>query len=115
MMRYYLPYMLKYGLSNWQIYKNPESSYSELIIWETCRLAKAKGVAVHIIDRGTEIINENNDPYYKLLKSEFDYEKIIYDYKKAKSISNGGRQLTTNGVVNDSSMVDIVFASILIR
>lgn len=115
MVRYYLPYMHEYGLENWQISENPESSYSELIIWETCRLAKVKEVAVHIIDRSTEIINENNDPYYKLLKNEFEYDNIFYNCKKAKSISNGGRQLSTNGVVNNSNMVDIIFASILIR
>lgn len=115
MIEYYLLYMFEYGLKNWQIAKNPESSYSELIIWETCRLAKAKKVAVHIIDRGTMILNEQNDPYYKSLKDEFKYQKILYDNKKAKSISSGGRQLVTNGVVSDSNTVDIVFTSVLIK
>ena len=50
MIEYYLPYMLEYGLNRFQIVQNPESSYSELILWETCRLAKAKQVAVHIVD-----------------------------------------------------------------
>ncbi len=73
MIEYYLPYMLEYGLNKQQIVANPESSYSELIIWDTCRLAKAKGVDSHIVDRGTEVINAQNDPYYCMLKDEFGF------------------------------------------
>ena len=113
MIEYYLPYMLEYGLNRFQIAQNPESSYAELIIWETCRLAKEKQAAVHIVDRGAEILNEQNDPYYKMLKDEFGYTSIIYDNQKALSISKGGRMLATNGVVNKEDFLDIVLVSIL--
>lgn len=114
MIEYYLPYMLDYGLNRLQIAQNPESSYSELIIWETCRLAEKKHAAVHIIDRGSEILNEYNDPYYKTLKKEFGYTSIIYDNLQALSMSKGGRILITNGVVNSEDFLDIVLMSILI-
>lgn len=114
MIKFYLPYMLDYGLDRFQITQNPESSYSELIIWETCQLAKQKQAAIHIVDRGSEFINEQNDPYYKTLKDEFGYKSIIYDNQKALSISEGGRILTTNGVLNRKKFIDIVLISILI-
>ena len=115
MIEYYLPYMLEYGLNRFQIVQNPESSYSELILWETCRLAKAKQVAVHIVDRGAETLNEQNDPYYKILKDEFGYKEIIYANQNALTISKGGRMLATNGVVNTENFLDIVFVSILMQ
>ena len=64
-------------------------SYSELIIWETCRIARTKNVPVHIVDRGGEILTEQTDPYYVMLKDEFRYPKILYDNLKADSISIG--------------------------
>ena len=115
MIEYYLPYMLEYGLNRFQIVQNPESSYSELILWETCRLAKAKQVAVHIVDRGAETLNEQNDPYYKTLRDEFGYKEIIYANQNALTISKGGRMLATNGVVNTENFLDIVFVSILMQ
>jgi len=115
MMEYYLPYMLEYGLDRNQIASNPESSYSELIIWEACRLAKEKRVPVHIVDRGTEIITEFTDPYYFALRDEFDYSTIQYDNKMADSISNGGRILATNGAVNTCKTIDIIFVSVFYK
>lgn len=113
MIEYYLPFMLEYGLNRQQIAANPESSYSELIIWDACRLASAKGVAAHIIDRGAETITKQTDPYYYTLKNEFNFRTIEYDNKVADSISSGGRMLSTDGNVNSEDKVDIVFVSIL--
>lgn len=115
MIRYYLPYMLEYGLNVQQIQANPESSYSELIIWEVCRFAKTKNIPAHIVDRAAENICEKNDPYYYTLREEFKYSEIIYDNFDADSISKGGRCLTTNGVVNREKKVQIKFISILLR
>lgn len=112
MIRYYLPYLYEYGLNTDQIKENPESSYSELIIWETCRIARTKSVPVHIMDWGGEIITEQTDPYYALLKDEFGYSKILYDNLQADSISSGGRVLATNGTVNIDNKIDIIFVSI---
>lgn len=115
MIDYYLPCMLEYGLNRQQIALNPESSYSELIIWDTCRLAKAKGVASHIVDRGAEVINAPTDPYYYTLKDEFGFSSIEYDNKVADSISGGGRMLTTNGTINTETKINIIFISIMYR
>lgn len=115
MIEYYLPCMLEYGLNRQQIASNPESSYSELIIWDECRLAKAKGVASHIVDRGAEVINAQTDPYYYTLKDEFGFSSIEYDNKVADSISGGGRMLTTNGTINTETKINIIFISIMYR
>ena len=115
MLQYYLPHMLQYGLEVQQIRENPESSYSELIIWEACGLAKLKNVSIHIIDRASEFIDANNDPYYFLLRDEFGFSKITYANLKADSISMGGRRLTTNGIVNQERKVDIKFVSLLME
>ena len=113
MIQYYLPHMYEYGLNTDQIKENPESSYSELIIWKTCRIARTKNVPVHIVDRGGEILTEQTDPYYVMLKDEFGYPKILYDNLQADSISSGGRVLATNGEVNIDKKIDIVFVSII--
>lgn len=113
MINHYLPYMYEYGLNNQQIYLNLESSYAELILWDACRLANAKGAACHIIDRGKEIINEKNDPYYYALKDEFSFSKIEYDHKYAETISSGGRILVTNGKLHNESKINVIFISVL--
>ena len=113
MSQYYIPHMCEYGLTVDQINENPESSYSELIIWETCRISSNKSVPVHIVDRCGEIITEQTDPYYVTLKDEFRYSKISYDNLQADSISSGGRILAKNGAVNTDKKVDIIFVSVL--
>lgn len=115
MIESYLPYMYEYGLNRQQITANPESSYSELIIWDACRLAKAKGVDLHIIDRGAEVINMQTDPYYYTLRDEFGFSSIDYDNKIAESISSGGRMLTTNGRVNTEGKIEIILVSIMYK
>lgn len=115
MIEHYLPYMLEYGLTHQQILDNPESSYSELILWDACRLAQAKGIDIHIIDRGLEVINEDTDPYYRALKKEFSFKEIEYDNLQAKSVSSGGRILSTHGNPNRESLMDIVFISVLLK
>jgi len=115
MMQFYFPYLLKYGLTIPQIKDNPESSYAELIIWDACKLASSKNVPVHIVDRGTRITNFLNDEYYKTLGSEFSFSEIIYDNLECDSLSNEGRTLLTNGIVNDSAKVKIILVSVLIK
>ena len=115
MVEFYLPPMLEYGLSLEQIVENPESSYSELILWEACRLAKEKHVPIHIIDRGLELLNVTNDQYYKLLKEEFNFHEIVYNNLSATSISNSGRVLSVKGNKNSDEILKIVLLSILIK
>ena len=115
MIEYYLPHMLEYGLERWQIAQNPEASYSELILWEACRLAKEKNVPIHIIDRSAEVLDETNDSYYRALRDEFEFKEILYNHLFAESISNGGRKLSTNGNVHDNKVIKIIFLSLLLR
>lgn len=115
MMYYYLPYLLEYGLNQYQISVDPESSYAEFIIWMTCKMASKKGVPVQIVDRGGEIINSENDHYYHMLKKEFSFSSIKYDNIIANSISAGGRILSTHGDVHRDEKITIVFISVLMK
>lgn len=108
-----IPKMIEYGLTPEQISANTESSYGELIFWRTCAIAKTKNCAVHLVDRGMKEITKFNDPYYTLLKKEFDFKKIKYINTKATSLSKGGRQLISNGKVNTKNEIPIIFISIL--
>ncbi len=115
MIQFYVPYMLEYGLNTSQIKQNPESSYAELIIWDACRISKVKGVPIHIIDRGEEIISEDTDSFYYILKNEFHFSEIVYDNLRAKSLSNGGRILSTRGKANFEGLIDITFLSVSMK
>lgn len=115
MIQFYLPYMLEYGLNTSQIKENPECSYSELIIWDACRISNFMGVPIHIIERCGEIINEDTDSYYYILKDGFHFSKIVYDNHGAKSLSSGGRVLSTGGKANLDGLIDIIFVSILMK
>ena len=115
MIEYYLPHMLEYGLERYQIVQAPESSYAELILWETCRLAREKNVAVHIIDRNSETIDYNTKRYYELLKEEFGYKNAIFNEIQADSISKGGRILLTKGIPSIEKIVKIYFTSVIIK
>ena len=78
-------------------------------------MAKGKGVAFHIVDRGAQIVDAQTDPYYYTLKDEFGFEYIQYDNKVADSISDGGRMLTTQGRVNTENKVNVIFISVLYK
>lgn len=115
MMEYYLPYMYEYGLQTYQIQQAPESSYAELILWETLRLAKEKGAAVHIVERMGIPIDYNTKLYYEQLAREFGYKNIEYKEIQAESISKGGRVLSSKGVPSMDEIIRIYFVSVLIR
>lgn len=110
---FYSQYLLNYGLTPQQIQQNPESSYAELILWNACKLAKKKGAIVHIVERSGEILNEENDTYYNLLKSECGFSRIEFECLKAKTVSEGGTILVTDGIVNREKIIDIILASIV--
>lgn len=109
------PKMLQYGLTIEQIRQNPESSYGELVIWNSCRIAKDKNCAVQIVDRAVQKLTKVSDTYYVTLKKEFGFKSIKYINMKAKTLSFGGRQLITNGKVNIEQEVPIIFISILMN
>lgn len=107
-----VPKMIEYGLTPEQISENIESSYCELIIWRACAIAKNKQCAIHIVERGGEKITKFNDPYYFRLKKEFGFKTIKYINTKATTLSKGGRQLITNGILNTQNEIPIIFISI---
>lgn len=111
--QFYLPYMLKYGLELEQIKENVESSYGELILWNACKIATMRNVPIHIIERSSEIVNESNFEYYRLLGAEFGFSEMEVDNLQADSISAGGRVLVTNGNVNMERIVDVILISVL--
>ena len=115
MMEYYLPHMFEYGLEGYQIIQAPESSYAELILWETCRLARRKNAGVHIIERAGATLDATAKRYYELLKEEFNYKKMILNEIKADSISKGGRMLSTKGIPSTDKLIEIYFASVLFQ
>ncbi len=114
-LHYYLPYMLDYGL-NWEdIMDSTESSYTELILWDACRIASDKEVPLHIIDRSTEGFNETNDCYYRELGEEFGYTDITLESFNGDSLSKNGRMLSCNGVPYAEEKTNLVFLSILLN
>ncbi len=115
MMEFYLPHMIEYGLTPEQIMASPESSYTELILWNACRLASVKKTAVHIIDRSPITIDDNTKRYYELLKDEFNFSKALFDSLLADTISKGGRILSIKGVPHFQNIMTIYFLSILYK
>ena len=115
MIGYYLPYMVEYGLTISQIQSNTESSYSELIIWTSCKIASNKGVPVQIVDRIAEYIDEKNDTYYITLKKEFEFSSIQYNHKETMTMSEGGRRLVVKGVFRKQKTANVILTSILIH
>ena len=115
MVEYYVPLMLEYGLTMEQTSPNRESSYGELIIWKSYKIASEKNVPIHIIDRALENLTKRNDSYYVTLKKEFNYSKIKYDNKEIQTLSGGGRNLTCHGEVCTDETVNIYLNSIFIE
>lgn len=114
MQKFYIPYMIQYGLTQSQILSNPESSYAELIQWYSCKLAERKNVPIHLIDRNGEPIDEANDPYYRSLKEEFHFSRIEYDNYYTMTKSGGGRILNVDGKPYSGVYLDINLVSILL-
>lgn len=115
MMKYYLPFMIEYGLNKEEIASNIESSYAELITWKSCEIARRKNVPINIVDRAHNKISSLNDLYYCTLKNEFNYSKIKYNNKSAKTLSGDGRILIYNGKENTDKTMNIYLNSILIK
>lgn len=113
MFAHYVPHMIEYGLTEQDILSNPESSYSEVIIWTSCALARHKEASVHIIDRSSKALNQQNDEYYYVLQRELGFSNIKYDNLNATTLSGIGRMLTVDGIPNQADKIDIVFISIL--
>ena len=76
-------------------------------------IAKNKGCAVHLVDRGIQKVTRFNDPYYSFLKSKLGFKTIKYANIKGTTLSKGGRQLVTKGQLNTEEEIPIIFISIL--
>lgn len=109
-----LPQLHEYGLSDEQIQESPESSYVELVIYSASRLACARQVPIHLIERGVEAFNDGNTLYYRGLKDEIGYRNISYNSMEAESLSKNGRTLSVKGIPAKEDVIHIVFTSILI-
>jgi hypothetical protein len=107
--------MLEYGLDIDEIKQNVESSYTELILWDACKIASMRKVPMLIIDRSGEIIDESNSEYYCILGTELGFAELEFDNLQADSISSGGRILVTNGNVNREEIVDIILVSVFMK
>lgn len=110
-----IPKMLQYGLAIEQIQQNLESSYGELVIWNSCKIAKDKNCAIQIVDRAVQKLTKESDLYYVMLKKKFGFKSIKYINMKAKTLSFGGRQLITDGKVNTEREIPIFLTSILMN
>ena len=111
--KHYHPFLLEYGLNEYQIIQNWESSYAELILWKACLLASKCAVPCHIIDRSQEGLNESNNDYYSSLGSECKYTKMMVNNLPATSISLGGRTLISNGKPIKERTISTVLISVL--
>ena len=112
-LQYYLPFMIDYGLKLDQIMQNPASSYTEMMLWHVCKMAKAMGVPIHIIDRCGEV-NESTDDYYHSLGGETGFKQVQFDVLEAESISDGGVPLVSQGELMKEQKVSIIFVSVLL-
>ncbi|MBK9211495.1 MAG: methyltransferase domain-containing protein [Saprospiraceae bacterium] len=112
----YLDKMQIYGLTEDQINNNPQTSYSELVIWQTCKVAKISNAAVHLIERMNVIINSNNNHFYELLKKGFNFKNTKYEQIEAKTLSIGGIPLIgIDRVLVPDNEVSIFLTSILMK
>lgn len=96
MIEFYTPKLVEYGLSIEQILDNPESSYSEYIIWLTCKIGNEFCKSVHLIERLGRELDSDDRNYYDSLREEFLFRQVKYDSKETYSISKGGRILSVD-------------------
>ncbi|WP_430885097.1 hypothetical protein [Fusibacter sp. JL216-2] len=107
--------MQVYGLTVPQIKANPESSYAEFIIWQTCKVAKKCNADAHLIERLSNEISLADKSYYDALKDEFKYTSTSYKQVKTKTISDGGRALSVANKVINKREIPIYLTSILYK
>lgn len=107
---HYVPFMLEYGLTLEQIKDNPSSSYIEMMLWHTCKMAKTMDVPVHIIDRCGGV-DENTTDYYRTLGAETGFSHFQIGTMEAETISDGGVPLLSQGVLMNVQRMPIVFVS----
>ena len=110
----YLPFFDEYGLTREQVASNITNSYSELMIWNACKLAVCKGSAVHIVERAQEEINEKNGVYYQLLAKEFGFSSVSFSHLNGLTLSDGGISLESQGIALQGDAIPVVFNSILL-
>lgn len=111
-LQYYMPYMLEYGLTSKQIKETPASSYTEMMLWHTCKLAKDMCVPMHIIDRSIKV-DEKLVAYYHTLGRDTGFSNIQLGEIYAETISDGGVPLVSQGVLLNNQRVSVVLVSVL--
>ena len=111
-LQYYMPFMLEYGLTSMQIKENPATSYTEMMLWHACKLAKAMCVPIHIIDRCIKV-DDKTVAYYHILGRDTGFSNIQLGEIDAETISDGGVPLLTQGVLLNNQRVSVVLVSVL--
>ena len=111
-LRQYIPFMLEYGLTLEQIKENPASSYTEMLLWNACKIAKAMNIPIHIIDRVGEL-NESLAEYYKKLGFETGFSHVQFDTMEGETVSDGGVPLVSQGILMRAPKIPIYFVSVL--
>lgn len=107
--------MQLYGLTVPQIKENPESSYAEFIIWQTCTMAKKCNADVHLIERLSNKITSADKTYYNALRDELTYSNTSYKQLKTTTISDGGRALSVASKVIKKREIPIYLTSVLYK
>lgn len=109
---HYVPFMLEYGLTSEQIKENPASSYTEMMLWYACKMAKTMGAPIHIIDRCGKV-DENTVDYYQTLGTEVGFSHFQIGTMEAETISDGGVPLQSQGVLMNVHRMPVIFVSVL--
>ena len=111
-LQYYVPFMIEYGLTIEQIIENPASSYTEMMLWHACKIAKAMCAPMHIIDRCGKI-DDNTVAYYQTLGAEIGFGNIQMGSMEAETVSDGGVPLISQGKLMNVQRMPVTFVSVL--
>ena len=110
---YYHPFLLAYGLTAQQVNENWESSYAELILWHSCKIAAARKVPFHLVDRSMEGLNSENSDYYCGLGGEFKYKNMKVDQIITSTVSMGGRALKVHNEKIKDNIIQTFLISVM--
>lgn len=109
----YIPFMLRYGLTPDQIRTDWISSYTEFFVWRISRIAKEAGVPYHLVDRCEKPYDAQTESYFKEIKDEIGFSNISIDYLEGESLSDAGVPLQIKGKRISGNIIPNVLASVL--
>jgi len=110
---FYVRKLLEYGLTEDQIVSDFASSYSELMLWKSCNIAKLNNTPIHIIERRSKPISQEDGIYYNMLKEQIGFNRTEFNELLTKSKSNSGKVLKIDDKPISEDIVDVYLLSIL--